>query len=296
MGATRDRRPTTMASWTKYTDTSTGQPYWHHSESGLTQWENPDATTGSNTSTEPCTAPVFTPPPPITKQDDDTTLQALPTGIQTTVGSAPVDPATATTGAPPFFQVASGSPGFLSPGLHYDLPFPQEALGSFQDGLCDFSSDWYSCCLALWCPCVSVYQLLDKAKPHLGDPWTSEAVWCGALLLPACVGLPSMHCFVEMMIRQKMRALYDIGGNDSSDTFRDFVVSWCCAPCSLSQMTRHIDAFPVPLLPAIPVPPLPPGQQSAAESESAPIQAASQEVADPKRDSPTATGTSVGQK
>merc|ERR1711977_408950 len=264
MGATRDRRPTTMASWTKYTDTSTGQPYWHHSESGLTQWENPDATTGSNTSTEPCTAPVFTPPPPITKQDDDTTLQALPTGIQTTVGSAPVDPATATTGAPPFFQVASGSPGFLSPGLHYDLPFPQEALGSFQDGLCDFSSDWYSCCLALW--------------------------------LPACVGLPSMHCFVEMMIRQKMRALYDIGGNDSSDTFRDFVVSWYCAPCSLSQMTRHIDAFPVPLLPAIPVPPLPPGQQSAAESESAPIQAASQEVADPKRDSPTATGTSVGQK
>lgn len=95
-------------------------------------------------------------------------------------------------------------------------------------GLCSCTSDWSSCCLSLWMPCIQFG--INEEKMGEGD--------CCCCCTMYLVCFPFTCCFLWNQ-RGKVRAKYGISG-DSCD---DCCAALCCHYCTLCQLAREIDYF-----------------------------------------------------
>ncbi|KAK7370007.1 hypothetical protein VNO80_12057 [Phaseolus coccineus] len=107
------------------------------------------------------------------------------------------------------------------------------ADGSWSTGLCDCFSDYSSCCLTLWCPCVSfgrVAEILDKGS--------SSCCLHGSLFYVLAAFTHVGGCIYAWLYRVKLRELYGIEGHHCSDC----LVSFLCLHLSICQEYRELKA------------------------------------------------------
>ncbi|XP_047158046.1 protein PLANT CADMIUM RESISTANCE 3-like [Vigna umbellata] len=105
------------------------------------------------------------------------------------------------------------------------------ADGSWSTGLCDCFSDCGSCCLTLWCPCVSfgrVAEILDKGK--------TSCCFHGSLFY-LLAGLTQLGgCIYAWLYRAKLREVYGIEGHHC----KDCLVSFLCLHLAICQEYREL--------------------------------------------------------
>jgi len=111
----------------------------------------------------------------------------------------------------------------------------------------DWSFGTFSCfsacgtCLFSWCCSCLAYGKNSSRLQHLntqgtvhpsgGDMFNSECLTYFALLYCGC------PCLVHMGHRRDIRQRYNIEGSGGPD----FLCTWCCIPCSLTQESREIE-------------------------------------------------------
>ncbi|XP_010476562.1 PREDICTED: protein PLANT CADMIUM RESISTANCE 2 [Camelina sativa] len=104
------------------------------------------------------------------------------------------------------------------------------AEGEWSTGFCDCFTDCPNCCITFWCPCITfgqVAEIVDQGSTSCG---TAGALYA---LITAVIGCGCMYsCFY----RKKMRAQYNIGGDDCGDCLKHF----CCELCALTQQYREL--------------------------------------------------------
>ncbi|KAI4357596.1 hypothetical protein L6164_001534 [Bauhinia variegata] len=107
------------------------------------------------------------------------------------------------------------------------------AVADWSSGLCDCCSDANSCCLTIWCPCVTFGRIAE-----IVDQGTLGCCFHGTLccLLGAFFHLaPSLYTCIY---RKNMRATYNIEGNQCVDC----LLSFFCFNLSLCQQYRELKA------------------------------------------------------
>jgi len=135
---------------------------------------------------------------------------------------------------------------------------PQEGaprlIGGWSDGICDWFSDFWSCCLSLWCPCIRWGQTLNRA-----GLWTfaSACLIYGMFrlmsmcfngnALPYYLDIPELAWLsligiagsitLGVMYRARLRRKYSIPGG----TMEDCLLHTFCNVCALAQEARHVD-------------------------------------------------------
>jgi len=107
-------------------------------------------------------------------------------------------------------------------------------------GVFDCFSACGTCVFAWCCPCLVFgknvsrldhLQIQGRPHPSGGDMVNGDCVTYGALLYCGC------PCLVHMGKRGATRGRYSIEGSGGSD----FLCTWCCIPCSLTQESREIE-------------------------------------------------------
>ncbi|KAJ0257028.1 Protein PLANT CADMIUM RESISTANCE 2 [Hirschfeldia incana] len=107
---------------------------------------------------------------------------------------------------------------------------PQGAVGEWSTGFCDCFSDCGNCCITCWCPCITfgqVAEIVDQGSTTCG---TAGALYTLISCLTGC------GCLYSCFYRGKMRAQYNIGGNDCGDCLKHFF----CELCALTQQYREL--------------------------------------------------------
>ncbi|KAK1258887.1 Protein PLANT CADMIUM RESISTANCE 2 [Acorus gramineus] len=87
-----------------------------------------------------------------------------------------------------------------------------------------------SCCVTLWCPCVTfgrIAEIIDKGSTSCGPSGLIYATLCLSIF-HACI----YSCFY----RSKMRKQYHLEASPCCDC----LVHWCCEPCALCQEYREL--------------------------------------------------------
>ncbi|CAJ1936840.1 unnamed protein product [Sphenostylis stenocarpa] len=105
--------------------------------------------------------------------------------------------------------------------------------GSWSTGLCDCFSDCGSCCLTLWCPCVSfgrVAEILDKGS--------NSCCLHGSLFYFLAIFTQLGASIYAWFYRTKFREVYGIEGHQC----KDCLVSFVCPCLSLCQEYRELKA------------------------------------------------------
>jgi len=244
-----------------HTDPTSGRPYWSHAATGQTQWEDPNAGVAKpampamQTPQQPVQQPMGVPPPVGTDPATGKPYWLDPVTGQTTWNppAAPAPQYAAAPQYPPMQQqqhpgmVMQQQPGQMQmigvAGMVDQVQIPVDATGKFSSGLCSCFDKCGICCMAAWCPCISLNQLLSKGGMRLGDPCGQTAAWIALCCIPLVCGCPPCCCFIEMQARTSMRTVYNIMGGGAED----FCVTWCCPFCALTQEHRHIDKYPIML-------------------------------------------------
>ncbi|XP_003631175.2 protein PLANT CADMIUM RESISTANCE 2 [Vitis vinifera] len=101
--------------------------------------------------------------------------------------------------------------------------------GPWNTGLCDCCSDVKTCCLTMWCPCVTfgqIAEIVDRGN-------TSCFV---AATLYAIVGLSKWGFCLSCFYRTKMRKQFMLEKSPCDDC----LVHWFCEPCALCQEHREL--------------------------------------------------------
>lgn len=98
--------------------------------------------------------------------------------------------------------------------------------GEYQQGLFGCFGNCKVCICTICCPCY-VY---GKVAEKVGD----SCLICGCVFF-----LPIADLVCRCMTRQKVREQKGIPGSAVSD----FLVSWCCFPCSLCQDANEVSAL-----------------------------------------------------
>lgn len=219
------------------TDPATGKPYWL------------DPITGQSTWTQPSSQRSLPTPPQIAAPE--------PMGLH---------------GHPTVGQAYHGDVTVMivpQPGMDNQAqPLPAQALGHFSSGFITGCCDDPGTLLYAWCcPCFSYSDLVAKAEPRfsprlhnpltfpspkysaltsachrLGNVGDKVCSWWLMALAGMCCGCGPCCCYTEAMTRRDFRSTYQI---HRSTMCWDYLVHWCCAPCALSQLHRHIDRFPL---------------------------------------------------
>ncbi|XP_033129912.1 protein PLANT CADMIUM RESISTANCE 2 isoform X1 [Brassica rapa] len=105
-----------------------------------------------------------------------------------------------------------------------------QAEGEWSTGFCDCFSDCGNCCITCWCPCITfgqVAEIVDQGSTTCG---TAGALYTLISFFTGC------GCLYSCFYRGKMRAQYNIGGNDCGDCLKHFF----CELCALTQQYREL--------------------------------------------------------
>jgi len=138
-------------------------------------------------------------------------------------------------------QQPGGMPQMNAGGNRNALNKPYNAQGQRE-----WSHSTFSCCeeagtcLFSWCCSCFAYgkntsrlkHLQANGHPHPQGGEMVNSDCCVYLALLYC-GIP---CLVSMGIRKEIRGRYNIEGSGGSD----FLCSWCCVPCQLTQESREL--------------------------------------------------------
>ena len=123
---------------------------------------------------------------------------------------------------PMYVQPQHPQPLMMAPGLTFSSP------------LCDCMKDIPSCVDAFfcpWCTVASQHDMLAFNRVHMNP------LVCGmTLLLDMTITYGIAVSFMTAITRGHVRERYGLQG----DVFTDCVVSFCCNPCTVSQMTREM--------------------------------------------------------
>jgi Cys-rich protein (TIGR01571 family) len=143
--------------------------------------------------------------------------------------------------------------------------------GQFSSGVCDCFSECNSCLMAWCCPCFSYAQIISSAQ--IPTIFNDGAQFNTGLLVfiilyivsrviayilagvvgPSIVASDAVYisqglnqgfdiicglifAYLIFEIRQKFRTKLQIAGDDCTD----FMCAWCCVPCTIAQMDRHL--------------------------------------------------------
>ncbi|OIV94124.1 hypothetical protein TanjilG_29224 [Lupinus angustifolius] len=106
------------------------------------------------------------------------------------------------------------------------------AHGSWSTGLCHCCSDCHSCCLTLWCPCISFGRIAE-----ITDKGTSSCCVQGTLFF-ILAGFAHVASCYACIYRTKLRRLYGIEGNQC----KDCLASCLCIHLSICQSYRELQA------------------------------------------------------
>ncbi|CAE5957514.1 unnamed protein product [Arabidopsis arenosa] len=104
------------------------------------------------------------------------------------------------------------------------------AEGEWSTGFCDCFSDCKNCCITFWCPCITfgqVAEIVDRGSTSCG---TAGALYALLAVVTGCA------CFYSCFYRGKMRAQYNIRGDDCTDCLKHSF----CELCSLTQQYREL--------------------------------------------------------
>ncbi|KAG7591715.1 Zinc finger CCHC-type [Arabidopsis thaliana x Arabidopsis arenosa] len=104
------------------------------------------------------------------------------------------------------------------------------AEGEWSTGFCDCFSDCKNCCITFWCPCITfgqVAEIVDRGSTSCG---TAGALYALLYVVTGCA------CFYSCFYRGKMRAQYNIRGDDCTDCLKHSF----CELCSLTQQYREL--------------------------------------------------------
>ncbi|XP_048613117.1 protein PLANT CADMIUM RESISTANCE 2-like [Brassica napus] len=105
-----------------------------------------------------------------------------------------------------------------------------QAEGEWSTGFCDCFSDCGNSCITCWCPCITfgqVAEIVDQGSTTCG---TAGAIYTLINFFTGC------GCLYSCFYRGKMRAQYNIGGNDCGDCLKHFF----CELCALTQQYREL--------------------------------------------------------
>ncbi|XP_061345000.1 protein PLANT CADMIUM RESISTANCE 3-like [Gastrolobium bilobum] len=108
----------------------------------------------------------------------------------------------------------------------------KDAVGSWSTGFCDCCSDCGSCCLTLWCPCVSFGRIAE-----IVDRGTTSCCAHGTLFY-ILGGFTHFMSLYACIYRTKLRRLYGIEGNQCADCLG----SCLCPHLSICQEYRELQA------------------------------------------------------
>ncbi|KAJ3699312.1 hypothetical protein LUZ61_003017 [Rhynchospora tenuis] len=109
-------------------------------------------------------------------------------------------------------------------------PIQFSAAGQWTTGLCSCFDDCSSCCLTLWCPCVTFGRIAHMTDRGLTSCCGSASLCC---FLCLCVGF---HWIYTCIYRRNLRMLYNLPESPCCDC----CVEYCCECCSLCQMYREL--------------------------------------------------------
>nr|XP_004503403.2 protein PLANT CADMIUM RESISTANCE 2-like [Cicer arietinum] len=105
-------------------------------------------------------------------------------------------------------------------------------FGSWSTGFFSCFSDCSSCCLTLWCPCISFGRVAE-----IVDRGTSSCC-VHAMLYCLLGGFSQFGSLYACIYRTKLRKFYGIKGTQ----FCDCVASCCCVSISICQEYRELEA------------------------------------------------------
>ncbi|KAB1205785.1 Protein PLANT CADMIUM RESISTANCE 2 [Morella rubra] len=136
---------------------------------------------------------------------------------------------------PPLSGTATGVP-VSSSGEYYDstqraaFHIKSRARVPWSSGLFDCFSDMKTCCVTLWCPCITfgqVAEIVDKGSTSCGASGALYALVC------CVIGCP---CLYSCFYRSKMRQQYALRETPCGDC----LVHCCCEGCALCQEHREL--------------------------------------------------------
>ncbi|CAL0312419.1 unnamed protein product [Lupinus luteus] len=139
---------------------------------------------------------------------------------------------------PPHNQpTATGYPVSYS-GNHPPIPLPYtsapppefKAVSDWSTDLFDCFSDYNSCCLTLWCPCVTfgrIAEIVDKGSTSCG---------ASGALYTLITYLTGFGCLYSCFYRTKMRKQYMLKESPCCDC----LVHCFCETCALCQEYREL--------------------------------------------------------
>ncbi|XP_074299617.1 protein PLANT CADMIUM RESISTANCE 2-like [Silene latifolia] len=190
----------------------------------------------------PTEAPAGTPPGP-------NQAGAPPPGYYQ-AGALPPLPGYYQAGAPQGYYVAGTPPVYyqaVAPQQHphpvgvpplQPLPqvYPQPVgynlpQGHWSTGLCDCFEDAPTCCITLWCPCITFGQtseIIDRGTSSCGT---------NGVLYTVIALLTGLHCIYTCMYRSKMKLQYGMPQNNLDD----FCIHCWCHYCALCQEHRELE-------------------------------------------------------
>ncbi|CAZ85350.1 unnamed protein product [Tuber melanosporum] len=191
------------------------------------------------THASPPTSPTFAPPP--------TSESSHP--VPTTIGGSlpvPPEPIQAPTYNPshdtphtpktPVYTPGGGSGpngGVHAPG-QIGHPNQQHGREEYHHGLCDCFSDFSTCCVGYWCPCIlysrTNHRLKTSPNSNLNDFHN-----CNGHCITFCVLGPISWIFTTLQ-RTRIREKYRLEGSLASDCGK----AYCCVMCTLVQDEREV--------------------------------------------------------
>ncbi|KAL4586733.1 hypothetical protein LXL04_011377 [Taraxacum kok-saghyz] len=107
---------------------------------------------------------------------------------------------------------------------------PMNGTGQWSTGLCDCGSDYSSCCMTCWCPCISfgqIAEIVDKGNTSCGVHGALYSILC---LFTGC------ECIYSFIYRSKLRHQYMLPESPCNDC----LVHCCCECCALCQEYREL--------------------------------------------------------
>ncbi|XP_019091000.1 PREDICTED: protein PLANT CADMIUM RESISTANCE 2-like [Camelina sativa] len=111
--------------------------------------------------------------------------------------------------------------------------------GKWSTGFCDCFSDCTNCCITCWCPCITLGQIAE-----IVDRGSTTCGVAGALYVLINVFTGCGGCIYSCLYRQRMRAQYNISGNNCVDCLKHCSCCWfcwcCCELCALTQLYREL--------------------------------------------------------
>ncbi|KAJ3699310.1 hypothetical protein LUZ61_003015 [Rhynchospora tenuis] len=109
-------------------------------------------------------------------------------------------------------------------------PVQFNATGEWTTGLCSCFDDCSSCCLTLWCPCITFGRIAHMTDRGLTSCCGSASLCC---FLALCVGFQWIY---TCLYRRNLRMQYNLPESPCCDC----CVEYFCEPCSLCQMYREL--------------------------------------------------------